>query len=751
MAAKGNEPDEFGDNAFDDSDEFGDDAFDGVDDADLEELEQLEHPSKRTKLSRDAESPDSQDRAHLALAERLLSEKFGYKAFRHEQAGAIQKILAGQNTLVIFPTGAGKSLCYQIPAIAFPELDETSGLREPENAGVTIVVSPLIALMKDQVDALRKRGIAADSIDSTKSWDDVKLIHDSLRKSLLRILYCAPERLNNEGFIESVKNIPGGIRLLAVDEAHCISEWGHSFRPDYLKVARFVDEVKAERVICLTATATPKVAQDVCKAFKISPSCVFQTSPYRPNLELNAKTVAGSASDAESILDVMFGKVKTECDLRFAELFKFLRANPGPTLVYVALQQQAENHAEALQKAGFNAAAFHAGMKTEVKQKIQDDFMDSKIQIVCATIAFGMGIDKADIRNVVHWDLSNTIEEYSQQIGRAGRDGLKSRCMFYLSPSAFYLREVFARRDLPSRQSLRGLLVDIFNIGSDFSVGQAFKVSHYKQGREFDIGASPLAIIYATLELHFGLFRAVTPEYSSYKFEAMKSYFPVIKKDPSPEAKAIFSGAKKKVKYHDIDVNAVARSSGLGRMDIVKKLNFLSDSGHIKLQVAGIEQRYLIQKKLPQTDAEIDAVLDKLYTDMETREEDALQRSREVMALITGRKCFALALAQHFGMGLPNGKSKCGHCTFCLTGVPVMAPPRPITRTTAAAIQGVLKATDVRDDPRFLTRVAFGISSPRLSQLGLMRLSAFRSLAHHDFEALLREFTKACDAANRKS
>ncbi|KAK0609998.1 P-loop containing nucleoside triphosphate hydrolase protein [Bombardia bombarda] len=730
-------------------DDFDDDLFDGVNEADLVKLEQSvgtkhsfetdatevveDEPqgAKRLKRSHTPTQP-TQDQRYIDIAERLLGEKFGYKTFRHEQAGAIERILAGQNTLVVFPTGAGKSLCYQIPAIAFPELDEIDGLREPENAGVTLVVSPLIALMKDQVDALKRRGISAESLDSTKSWDDIQVIYSKLRKSELRILYCAPERLNNEGFIQSVKGIPGGIRLLAVDEAHCVSEWGHSFRPDYLKVARFADEIKAERVICLTATATPKVSEDICKAFSIDQSCVFKTSPYRPNLVLHAKTL-DSLSFAH---DEAMGN-PSESNIRFDELMEFLRAHPGPTLVYVALQAQADEHARVLTNKGFSAAAFHAGMKAEEKQRIQDDFMASKIRIVCATIAFGMGIDKADIRNIVHWDLSSTVEEYSQQIGRAGRDGKTSHCMFYLAPSAFYLRELFARGDLPSRNSLRGLLDTIFAEGAGLAVNDVLKLSQYKHSQDFDIRPSPLSIIYATLELHFGLIRAITPEYSAYKFEATPSYYPTLKNDSTKEGTAVFKKAVKKAKFHHIDVNEVARGAGLNRNDIVKKLNQLNERGHIKLQTSGIEHRYLILKKLPSTAKEIDAVTDKLYADLQSRERDALQRSQEVMELITGAKCFARALAEHFGMGLPDGKETCGHCTFCMTGVPVELPMKRQARTTAASIQPVLKAAGVRDDPRFLARVAFGIKSPRVSKLKLDRHAVFRSLADHDFEVCL--------------
>lgn len=206
---------------------------------------------------------------HAALIRRLLREKFGYPGFRGEQEKAILSLLRGENTLTIFPTGAGKSLCYQIPAIAFPLMDKMSGSERPHGAGITLVVSPLVALMKDQTDALRKRDIAADCSDSTKTYEQHQQIHADIHSGKLRLLYVSPEKLSNEGFVASMKTVPGGVRLVAVDEAHCISEWGHSFRPTYLIVERFTKEIKAERVICLTATATPKVAEDIRAAFDI--------------------------------------------------------------------------------------------------------------------------------------------------------------------------------------------------------------------------------------------------------------------------------------------------------------------------------------------------------------------------------------------------------------------------------------------------------------------------------------------------
>jgi superfamily II DNA helicase RecQ len=642
----------------------------------------------------------------------------------------------------------------QIPGIAFEELD-AAGLTERQSqsagmsSGITIVVSPLIALMKDQVDALQRRGIPAACLDSTKSYEESKSINASMQEGKLRILYCAPERLNNEGFVESIKFIPGGIRLVAVDEAHCISEWGHSFRPDYLKVARFVSEIKAERVICLTATATPRVAEDVRKAFAIRESHVFRTSPYRPNLQLHAEAV----------------ETREE---KFPRLLKFLKDHAGPTLVYVTVQKQAEDIAERLSKNGHSAAAFHAGLPTEQKTKTQDAFMAGRVRIVVATIAFGMGIDKADIRNILHFDICSTIEEYSQQVGRAGRDGLPSYCMLYLCREDFWLKENFVRGDLPSQQSLQELLEDLFLHQPTVKLpdgSEVIKLNQVTLGREHDIRSNPLGIILATIELRFGLIRAITPEYSAYQFEVMPSYNTTAVHDKSPAAKAIVDGAKKARKWFNIDVNDVAKETGLLRTDIIRKLNEFNDRGFIRLKTSGVVNRFKILKKLPSTSAEVRKMTNQLHSEMESREEDAMMRFQAVCDLLTDSKCFARALTGYFGMELPDGKSKCGHCTYCLTGKPIVLPPKQNPPVNMTGIRKILAVCDVRDDPRLLARIAFGIKSPRVTHLKLDKKDVFGSLVDHDFkvrfeyfpckiiarltrvQSLLKEFTEACKSA----
>ena len=408
--------------------------------------------------------------AALTAAMDVLRKYFGFDAFRLKQSQAITRLLEGQSCVIVFPTGGGKSLCYQVPALAFKEMDKLAGIRQGQGeGGLTVVVSPLIALMKDQVDALKRKGISAAVLDSSRTKEEYDSTMNRMRSGTLDIVYCAPERLNNEVFVNAMTSVRGGVRLLAVDEAHCISEWGHAFRPDYLKVARFAKEIQAERVACLTATATPVVAEDVCKQFDIAIEGLFRTPTYRPNLKL----MAGSYKDD---------------DAKFAALVQFLRAHPGSTIVYTTTQKGSERLAELLRTQKFDAEHFHASVEKQQKFETQERFMSSDNKIIVATIAFGMGIDKPDIRNVVHYVISKSLEGYSQEVGRAGRDGKQSHCLAMLCGEDMHLLESFALGDLPSRHSVRRLLSDIFSkkMKDDGTIESGLSW----QQREFDIKVS---------------------------------------------------------------------------------------------------------------------------------------------------------------------------------------------------------------------------------------------------------------------
>lgn len=705
----------------DDSDDYG---LSSADEADLLALTAATEASssatkRKASLSNGAPPAKRVDILSYAttspLAVTALTRNFGLKRFRLKQEPVIARILGGGSAVVVFPTGGGKSLCYQIPALAFSEVDKLENTRGEGEHGITLVVSPLIALMKDQVDALLRHGIGAACFDSTKSREQYLETCDMLHQGTLKLLYCAPERLNNEGFIEQMKTVRGGIRLVAVDEAHCISEWGHAFRPDYLKVSRFVKEIRAERVICLTATATPRVAGDICEAFDVDMSGLFRTSTYRPNLQLLAESA------------------KTKQEL-YPKLFSFLKSHPGPSIVYVTLQKQTEALALALRGQGFKAKAFHAGMQTAEKTALQDEFMAKKDMIIVATIAFGMGIDKADIRNVVHFNIPSSLESYSQEIGRAGRDGKISNCLFYVCSEDLDLREIFARGDLPSCESLRELLEDIFNpTNAKVAVDEKLQVSQYDQSRQFDIRPTTLSNVYAQLELRFELLRAVTPIYTKYSFTPNGAYLSILSSDKSGAAAAIKSFSTQARTLYHIDVQAASLSKGINRADIVRKLNEWNDSQIIELRTAGVLNVYRVLKELPRTPDEINGLVKDMYSQMEDREQQALDRTEEMLNLITGTACFSKSLAQHFGDDIADGRAECGHCTWCQTHQPVALqrlPPVPFNRD---AFNAVLKAVPDRDDARLLAKIAFGITSPRVTSLKLSKDPLFGSMADHDF------------------
>ncbi|MBK6966286.1 MAG: DNA helicase RecQ [Bacteroidales bacterium] len=327
----------------------------------------------------------------------LLKKYFGYDQFRLDQKDVIEATLAGDDTLVIMPTGGGKSVCYQIPAI----------MKE----GVTIVVSPLIALMKDQVDGLKNNGVAAEFLNSSQSTSEQNRVLNLLRHDKLKLCYVAPERISGEN---ALKNLLGEtqVSLFAIDEAHCISHWGHDFRPDYLALGSLKEQFPGVPVMALTASADKLTRDDIAKQLKLSGDKRFISSFNRANIWY-------FVMDKYTMDDFLPGYLEKQ------------KENSG--IIYCLSRKSTELMANDLKSMGYSAACYHAGLERDVRQKVQDDFIHDRVKIIVATIAFGMGIDKPDVRYVIHADLPKNIESYYQETGRAGRDGLRSDALLFYS------------------------------------------------------------------------------------------------------------------------------------------------------------------------------------------------------------------------------------------------------------------------------------------------------------------------------
>jgi RecQ family ATP-dependent DNA helicase len=335
----------------------------------------------------------------------LLREVFGHDDFRPGQEQAVQAALDGRDALVVMPTGSGKSLCYQLPALGALRL--------------TIVVSPLLALMRDQIEALRKLGRTdVAGLSSDTSSEDVEAILQSLRGNggnlldagpAVRLLYVAPERFANARFAAALAE--ARVDLLVVDEAHCLSEWGHDFRPDYGRLAQVREQIQPTAVMALTATATTATGIDIIRRLAMQDPVEVHTGFDRPNLTFDAIEASGKARRLQLLEDGL--------------------SDPAmlPAIVYVRTRKDSEMVAEELAATGLAAQAYHAGLARDERQRRQDRFMASDDGVIVATTAFGMGVDKANIRQVWHWGLPQSLEAYSQESGRAGRDGLPSRCV----------------------------------------------------------------------------------------------------------------------------------------------------------------------------------------------------------------------------------------------------------------------------------------------------------------------------------
>jgi len=627
--------------------------------------------------------------------DQALSHHFGFDHFQAGQREVIEALMGGNSALALFPTGGGKSLCYQLPSLLLP--------------GLTLVVSPLIALMKDQIDALQQRGIAAARLDSTLDAAAYHAVLDQARNGTLSMLYVAPERFNNERFRAAIMRIP--IALMAIDEAHCISEWGHNFRPDYLKLPEFARQCGAQRVLALTATATRQVQDDICQAFNIAPAHAIRTGFYRPNLTLLMTPLAGAERDA-----YLLSQLQTR--------------DHGSTIVYVTLQRTAQIVAQQLADAGLSARPYHAGLKDDERSATQEWFMGSDCAIVVATIAFGMGVDKSGIRYIYHYNLPKSLENYAQEIGRAGRDGQTSTCETLVCLDDLNVLENFIYGDTPTATAISHVLQEIFSHQDDFDV------SLYQLSTSHDIRPLVLRTLLTHLELD-GYLAAGTPFYADYSFKPLQTSAQILQNFTGERRDFIaniFRHARKNRIWFTLDINQVASSLGSNRERVIHALDYLAEQGMLEVKVSGVRNTFHLKQRVN----DLQTLADALHQRACRHEASELHRLQQVLDLVTHDGCQSHALGQHFD---DVRTQACGHCSYCRQGKAITLPPRHSSEPDPHIWQQAMElraATPLLFDPVVLARLLCGITSPHLTRAKLSRHTLFGSCADIPFGVIMQ-------------
>ena len=627
-----------------------------------------------------------------------LEQVFGYPQFRAGQEAAINAVLGGRSAAAIFPTGSGKSLCYQLPALLLPHL--------------TLVVSPLLALMQDQLAFLQRHGIAAASIDSAQSREDASAVMARAKAGELKILMISVERLKNERFRNFLQQVP--ISLLVVDEAHCISEWGHNFRPDYLKLPDYQRQFNIPQALLLTATATPNVIADMQAKFSIAESDVVTTGFYRANLDLWVEPVSGAA--------------KRE------RLVQWMGERSGqPSIVYVTLQKTAEQIAYHLNQHGISANAYHAGLPHDQREGIQRQFMSGQLNCIVATIAFGMGIDKSDIRNVVHFDLPKSIENYSQEIGRAGRDGQPSECLVLANRDSLNVLENFVYGDTPELQGIRCVLDEL---RAAIPEGQ-WEFMLLPLSDQSNIRQLPLKTLLVQLELR-GLIAPRYAYFAEYRFkflidpEALLARF---EGERQQFVSAIIQTSSRARTWATVNFDALYAQHQADRNRVVKALDYFQEKGWIELESKQMTEVYSVLV----SDFDPQALSQELHRYFTAHEHGEIVRIHAMLALFASDTCLSYRLAQYFGD--EQAPQLCGHCSVCAGQVAQLPEPPALLQLVDKNV-AALCGDFIHRHQAFvgsyppaerLTRFLCGISVPLFTKMKARAIPGFAALENYPY------------------
>ncbi|KAG8940309.1 hypothetical protein FRC03_005612, partial [Tulasnella sp. 419] len=588
---------------------------------------------------------------------------------------------------------------------------------------------PHLSLIKDQVDGLQRQGIKACCLDSFQSTEDYQTTMDSLRSGELKLLYVTPERLNTESVMQRIRGFK--LSLLAVDESHCVAECGNDFRPEYLQIARFAVEYNAERVLCLTAAATDCVAEEICRAFGIDEKAgVFRVKTFRSNLKLMVQSLESDPHGS------------TRLEMAVQSCLK----NPGPTIVYTS-EKNTQMVATHLQARGINARPYYAAISLDVLEW----FMETPDAVICGTIAFDMGPERSILpRNVIHFNVPKTLEGYSQEVGRAGRDGQPSNCTLFLCQGDRIQLENVVRGNTLSRKSVKAFIERISRevVAQEVGINGMLVANNTALQKSLDIRDVTLALLFSQLELRLGLLRASTPIYVTYYYKESEHplLFTNISKDNSPASIALRQYAVNKKIWRRVDPDAISKAEKIERNILVNKLNEWSIKKWIDLKPSQKRNRYVLLKPFTTDPKELEEIGDKLFEQLEKRERLEVQRSEKVFRWAADYNCLARGLAEYFDdkESFPNPDSECGQCTVCTDGPVTIFQGRALPFNDYNFKQ-ILASTSIRDDARFLARVALGITTPRITAERLHSHQVFGSMQNEKFEELLERFQVEVD------
>jgi ATP-dependent DNA helicase RecQ len=627
------------------------------------------------------------------LLKKDLQKYFGFNNFLKGQEDVIRKVLDHQSAAAIFPTGAGKSLCYQLPAMLLP--------------GLTLVVSPLLSLMKDQLDFLLAHNILAARLDSTLEKNEYNTIIERAKNSELKILMISVERFKNERFRSHLQKM--NATLLVVDEAHCISEWGHNFRPEYLKLPAYQKEFSISQTLLLTATATAPVRDDMCAKFNILKENVFVTGFYRDNLFLQV--------------------TPTETSEKKNRLLQRIRETPkDPTIVYVTLQKTAEDVAEFLCANKINAHPYHAGMDNEKRELIQNRFMDGTLFCIVATIAFGMGIDKKDIRRIIHYDLPKSIENYSQEIGRSGRDGNPALCEVLANRDNIHVLENFFYGDTPEKPSIYELLRTIKE-----NKGLIWEIKAVGLSNALNIRILPLKTLLVYLAME-GIIRPKLTYFEEYSFKYKTEPTEIISSFEGERKQfvtAVINHCHTRKVWTTVDIPAILNSQNTDRQRILAALEYFEEKGWIELHSKQAIEVYDILTQ----GFNIDDLAKKMDALFKRKENLEIQRIHNMVNFFESDACISKQLAEYFGEYLE--KERCGHCSYCKSGKAVLqetTEQKPLSTFEFAKITGeFFQAAEKQFSDVNLTKFLCGIYTPVFSKLKIKKLPYFGILESYPF------------------